>query len=144
MGRDGDAALGVDEVDGVRRGQARPDPVGEKKAEDVPLPAGDLFADHHPEGRGAGGVFGSAQRTLDGVVVGDGDNVERGLRGGVVDHVPGRRPAVAVCGVDVEVGQAAAGHWAVESNTKSGDSGRAHRKIGGFARIRRRCQQWTV
>ena len=107
---DGEATLLMDRVDGRGGAQARFHRLLQEETDDVPVPARDLLADDNVQLRPAGGIFGSAERPFDGVVVGDRDHIEAGVTGGVLDQLDGARPSVACGRVHVEVGATPEGH----------------------------------
>src|SRR5439155_18146721 len=71
-----DAPLFVDGVHGGRGGQSWTDALAQEQADYVPVAAGNLLPDDDMGAPVAGGVVGGTQGSLDGVVVGDGDDVE--------------------------------------------------------------------
>src|SRR5262249_27375310 len=78
MGRDGEAALRVDEVDRFRDGQPRRDPLLQVKGEEVPVERADLLADHdvHPQTRVVARELARLDRSGDPVVIGEGEDVD--------------------------------------------------------------------
>ena len=85
---DGQSALVVDRARASRPAAQGRDALGDEQRQHVPAPGGDLLADHQLEAVVAGGVeLPCAQRAVDALVVGDGDEVEVGVALDVVEQV---------------------------------------------------------
>ncbi len=83
-------------------------PLGHEQRQDVAAARRDLLADHQVVREVARRVqLGGAQGAVDPLVVGDGDDVEVGVRFDVVEDLAHRGRAVGVERVDVHVGLAA-------------------------------------
>jgi hypothetical protein len=87
MWGDGDSALFVDGVHCGRGGKPGLHGTLEEQTDDVPVAAGDLFADDHVQLRSAGRILCGAKGAFDGVVVSYRDDVEAGAASCVLDQL---------------------------------------------------------
>src|SRR5262249_36573364 len=105
MRSDGEAALGMDELDRPHRRQAGRHPLGEPPTAQMPVQRGDFLADDEvdAERRVRGGEVAGGERAADLVVIRDGQDVEAPPRRREDDRL-GRLSSVAPVRVDVQVG----------------------------------------
>ncbi len=113
MGDDGDAALLMRQFNGVFNAQPWADAFLDEEGEQMPLAGADFFAHNHLKWRALLlGQFAGAQGALDGIVIGDGDDVKVCALTHKSQDVFNASQAVAVAAVHMEIGfSQVADHW---------------------------------
>ena len=106
----GDASLGMHLVDAALDAHSRRDPLLEEQRQQVAFTSADLFADNQLKAIPAFlHQIASVESSLDGVVIGDGDDIEGSMLLGKVQHIFYRAASITVCRMHVQIGQATIG-----------------------------------